>query len=206
MKSLGLQIENQQVRYALVEHKAKKFRTLALDHCELKELTKIAKTAQRIILGLSLSTLKTQIVETKLCADSEKYYGYYPLDKNRWQEFSIKKTWLKILLETLKKQGLRVRAVDCQILAVMRLAKFQGLMHHQQQLWRLIEPNTVTIWQSNFSAIENSAVFYYNQHLSQIDALMNEYKESLNFKDELVIQANDPELNPLLGLALWNVI
>src|SRR3989339_58496 len=186
MKSLGLQIENHKARYALVEHQGKRYQTLALDQCELNELAKIAKTAHRIVLGLHIATLKHEVVENKMLGDSEKYYGYYRLpNKSDWQQFSTKKIWVNPLLETLKKQGLRVRALDCQILAVMRLAKHRKLTLKEPQLWRLIEPNSVTLWQSRFSAIENSAVFYYHQHLSQVETLIDEYKKSLNTGSEI---------------------
>lgn len=208
MKSLGLQIENDRARYALVETTAKRFRVLSQDQCELAELPRIAKTAARIILGLNIATLKHQIVATqfhKIAAD--EYHAYYRLKKlNRWQQLSVKKQWVDTLLLTLKQQGLRVRAVDCQIIAAMRLARHKGLTLTDQQWWRLIEPTTMTLWSSHCFALEHCAVFHYQHDITQITAVANEYENQFSLGDEIVMTHDDPDLNPLLGLALWKLI
>lgn len=207
MKSLGIQIENQQLRFALVEHRGSRLLHVTLDEYALNKAYKLAKIADRIILGLPIAGLRHRVVETKMLNDAQNYYSYYSLNKNKcWQELSAKKTWIDSLLSTLKQQGLRIRAIDCQILAAMRLSQFNGLARAKKQLWQLIEPNTISVWQSHFLELEHCSVFYYQQNSSQLDEIIAEYKQQLNFQSEISIHYLDSKLNPLIGLALWNVI
>lgn len=208
MKSLGLQIENHRARYALVEARARQFRVLEQGEAELPELAKIASRASRIILGLNIANLRYRNVEKRFSEiASHEYHAYYCLRKlKRWQELSVKKSWLDSLILILKQQGLKIRAVDCQIIAAMRLARYRGLAIADQQNWRLIEPAAVTLWSSDYFALERCAVFHYQNDIAQIHQIIAEYKNEFSLQKEILIRHNDPDLNPLLGLALWKLI
>lgn len=208
MKSLGLQIEGSEARYALVEHHGRRFNPLQLGCCKVNHLAPIANQAQRVILGLAIAHLEPKVVDCLATYSSELYIDSYPsgpYKNSPRQQFSLARNDLDPLITRLKQQKIRLTAVDCQILASMRLAKHWQL-GNENQAWQLIEPNSCTVWSSRSNLIEDYAVFYYQNSIEQIQAIANEYMADFKLSKPLIIHHQDEKLSPLIGLALWNVI
>lgn len=205
MKSLGVIYIDNLCYYALIAHKRQNWRVVTSGQCGLIELRQLAKSARRVIVGLNAMDCEFQLQWTDTFHAAHLFQDAYPVydEQNRrgWQTVRANLEKTQLLLQQFQQHKIRVHALDNVLLATMRLVK-----HETHQGWLLIFPNFVVMWVSENNAIVQHTIIHYQLNLTSIRDLIDAHQRFMQIKNLIELHFNTAEFNPLIGLALWNVI